>query len=176
MVFRRPISMPLRAILLLCCCAILPLSAESLPELPASDRVLTEAEVKNFWVNTIRNRPVPAMPTRLYPEKQARWRSLIEERRNVMEAIRGGSYDTEARMACLDHNVEAWKLRGDPAQAWEAEKQLIRLREHLAKLDTLRAQKDAAEKVSAMASHVSALQAEIDSLRSQIYQNANRGN
>ena len=161
--------------LLLSLCACLPLAAESLPRLPASDRVLTEAEVKNFWLNTIRQRPVPPTPSRLYPEHRQRRQHLIEERADLMHAIRGGSYDIEARLACLQHNVAAWKARGNPDKAWETEKQLLRLREHVAKLDTLQAQKAAAEKVSATADEVAALKAEIEQLRAQVQANASSG-
>jgi hypothetical protein len=85
-----------------------------------------------------------------------------------MNEIRGGSHDVNARLVCLEHNVAAWRAQGNPDKAWETEKQLLLLREHLAKLATLQAEKESAEKISATADEVASLRAEIDQLRSQL--------
>ena len=59
-----------------------------------------------------------------------------------------GHYDFEARRMQLLHNVEAWKLQGEEEKSHEAERQLCQLREHLARLEALNAQKVAAEKLA----------------------------
>lgn len=161
----------LRSFLLLFLGLCLPLAAESFPAVPASDRVLTVAEVKNYWVNTIAKRPLPPKPTGLYPEKQAQWQQRVEQRQELMKSVRGGSYDTDAKLAALNHNVEAWRLQGDETKRTEAERQLNEFKEHLARLATLEAQRRAAEAVIEMADRVRSLEAEISSLRSELAQN-----
>ncbi len=153
---------------LLLACA--PLRAVSLPDIPPTDRVLTREEVKNFWLNALRAQPLPPKPTRLHMDKLRAWEARLESRKNLMAEIRGGLHDTNARLASLSHNVEAWKLLGNPAKSREAELELMALKEHLAKLETLEAQRRAAEQVVAMSNRISELQAEIDSLRSRIQQ------
>ena len=142
--------------------------AGELPSLPISSRVLTEAEVKNYWVNTIRKRPVPPKPTRLHMDALGKWQADLNERVTMVESIRGGACDLEARLACLAHNTDAWELQGEPEKARKTEQRLLRLREHLAKMAALEARRRAAEQAIADAARIRALESEISQLRQEI--------
>ena len=145
--------------------ALAPLAAADFPVVPPSDRVLTVAEVRTFWMNRIRTRPLPPKATRLYPEKEASRRSEIARRVALIEEIRTGQHDLAARLVCLSHNLEAWSRRGDEEKSDAAEQRLIRLREHVAKLAALEAQREAALKVGAAADRMAAMSEEILQLK-----------
>ena len=87
-----------------------------------------------------------------------------------MEQIRSGQHDLAARLVCLSHNVEAWTRQGNDAKSDECETRLIRLREHVAKLATLEAQREAAVKVGAAADRMADLAAEIQRLKAVLDQ------
>ncbi|MEK7951100.1 hypothetical protein [Luteolibacter soli] len=133
--------------------------------MPPSDRVLTVEQVKTFWVSRLRSEALPSKSTALHPEKDAARRSEIHRRRGLMEEIRAGHHDLAARLVCLSHNVEAWSRLGDEPKSDAAEQRLIRLREHVAKLATLEAQREAAVKVGEAADRMIARSEEIQQLK-----------
>lgn len=145
--------------------ALSPLTAAEFPVVPASNRILTTTEVTNFWINSLKKQPLPPEPTRLYPKKAEARKRIIAKRKGLISQIRSGQHDIAARLVCLSHNVEAWNRLGDEAKANETETQLFKLREHIAKLATLEAQREAAIKVGETADRMSALSAEIDQLK-----------
>ena len=139
-----------------------------MPVIPPSERILSLDEVKNFWIHSLRGRPIPPKPSGLYPERIAAWRSALRSRRDRIEAIRGGIHDTEARLAQLAHNAEAHRRRGDEAGRHRSERELFELREHLATLAKLQAERRAAQDLSRAARQVDALASEVSSLRAEI--------
>lgn len=145
--------------------ALAPLSAANFPLVPPSDRVLTVQEVKSFWVNRLRSQPLPPKVTLLHPEKDAARRAEIHRRQALMEEIRIGQHDLAARLVCLSHNVEAWSRLGDEPKSEASEQRLIRLREHVAKLATLEAQRAAAVKVGEAADRMALMTEEIQQLK-----------
>jgi len=145
--------------------ALAPLTAAAFPMVPASDKVLTADGVKTFWVESLRSQPLPPKSTRLHPEKNAARKASISRRRGLMKEIRAGQHDLAARLVCLSHNVEAWGRQGNDLKSYETELQLLRLREHVAKIATLEAQREAAIKVGEAADRVGQMDAEIQRLR-----------
>lgn len=145
--------------------ALAPLSAADFPVVPPSDRVLTVQEVKTFWLNRLRFQALPPKATLLHPEKDAARRAEIHRRRALMEEIRVGQHDLAARLVCLSHNVEAWTRLGEETKSDACEQRLIRLREHVAKLATLEAQREAAVKVGEAADRMAAMSEEIQQLK-----------
>lgn len=119
--------------------------AESLPVLPPSTRVLSQQEVKNFWINTLRRKAVPDKPSSLRPGELAAWKGMIRRRGSLILAIRNGEHDTPARLVQLRHNIRAWREQGADAEALAVEAELQKLEEHLSRMRTLAAQRDAAE-------------------------------
>lgn len=145
--------------------ALAPLSAADFPLVPPSDRVLTVEQVKTFWVNRLRSEALPPKATLLHPETNAARRSEIERRRCLMEEIYAGQHDLAARLVCLSHNVEAWSRLGDETKSDATEQRLIRLREHVARLATLEAQREAAVKVGEAADRMATMSEEIQRLK-----------
>ncbi|MCW1926509.1 hypothetical protein OKA05_28415 [Luteolibacter arcticus] len=145
--------------------ALAPLSAANFPVVPPSDRVLTVEQVKTFWVTRLRSQPLPAKVTPLHPERNTARRAEIQRRRGLMEEIRAGHHDLAARLVCLSHNVDAWSRLGDEPKSDASEQRLIRLREHVAKLATLEAQREAAVKVGEAADRMVARGEEIQRLK-----------
>ena len=145
--------------------ALAPLSAAHFPVVPPSDRVLTVEQVKTFWVSRLRTETLPPKATLLHPEKDATRRSEIQRRQGLMEEIRAGQHDLAARLVCLSHNVEAWSRLGDEPNSDATEQRLIRLREHVAKLATLEAQREAAVKVGEAADRMATMSEEIQRLK-----------
>lgn len=159
----RPVTLALIACTMLAGSA----GAGEFPDLPVppSDRILTAGEVKNFWVNAVRALPVPNEPSGLHPGAQARWRRNLERRLDFVEAVRAGAHDTRAELVRLEHNREAWRRRGDEAQAAAAANRMRDLREHLARLETLRSQRQAARAQVETARTLEAIEAELAALR-----------
>jgi hypothetical protein len=145
--------------------ALAPLSAADFPLVPPSDRVLTVEQVKTFWVNRLRSQALPQKATLLHPEKNSTRSTEIQRRLGLMEEIRAGHHDLAARLVCLSHNVEAWSRLGDETKSDASEQRLIRLREHVAKLVTLEAQREAAVKVGEAADRMAAMSEEIQQLK-----------
>jgi hypothetical protein len=141
--------------------ALAPLTAANFPNVPRSDRVLTTSGVKNFWVNHLRDQP----PTRLHPEMEEAREREIARRSDLIAAIRGGQHDLAARLVCLSHNVEAWTRLGNDSKAYEAERQLLTVREHVARIATLEAQREAAIKLGQAADRVAEMDAELQRLK-----------
>lgn len=129
-------------------CLLLPTSlraSEFLPAIPPSDRVITVQEVRNFWINQLLRLPIPAKPSGLYPQEQAAWRSRLNARKATLTAIETGHYGTEAKIAQLTHNAHAWRLKGNETEAKKAETELRSIELQLAKQETLRLQREAAQ-------------------------------
>ena len=83
-----------------------------LPEIPNSPRILTTEEVKNFWVNRM---PVPSAPSQLrsdYARANVGYHRQIGERHRLVQEIRAGRLDKEAKMAMLRHNIVAYRMHG----------------------------------------------------------------
>jgi hypothetical protein len=106
MIFHRSIPMFLSA--------LGPLTAASFPVVPASARVLTAAEVKGYWLQSLERQRV-----------RQRCDGLPGE---ILE----GRHDLAAQLVCLSHNVEAWARLGDEERAREAAEQLLALRREVA--------------------------------------------
>jgi hypothetical protein len=145
--------------------ALAPLSAADFPVVPLSDRVLTVEQVKTFWVKRLRSQALPPQATPYHPERNPVRRTEIQRRRGLTEEIRAGHHDLAARLVCLSHNVEAWSRLGDEPKSDAAEQRLIRLREHVAKLATLEAQREAAVKLGDAADRMVAMSEEIQQLK-----------
>ncbi|WP_193213269.1 hypothetical protein [Luteolibacter marinus] len=148
--------------------ALSPLTAAEFPMVPASDRVLSVPEVRNFWIRSLKTQPLPPKPTRLYPEKEAARQRMIQDRRILIEEVRSGRHDIAAKLVALSHNVEAWNRLRDDKKAEETERRLYRLREHVAKLATLEAQREAAIKVGESAERMATLSDEIQRLKAML--------
>lgn len=144
--------------------ALAPLTAADFPRVPPSDRVLSTMEVKDFWVNHLSSQPL-APPTRLHPETEEARQREIERRDSLIAAIRNGQHDLAARLVSLSHNVEAWTRLGEDNKAYEAERQLLAVREHVARIATLEAQREAAIKLGQAADRVAVMDAELQRLR-----------
>jgi hypothetical protein len=132
---------------------------------PPSACVLTTLEVKDFWVSHLHKQPLAPEATRLHPEQEEARQREIARRQNLIEAIRAGQHDLAARLVCLSHNVEAWTRLGEDSKAYEAERQLLTVREHVARIATLEAQREAAIKLGAAADRVVEMDAELQRLR-----------
>lgn len=143
-----------------------------LAPIPESDRVLTQEEVKNYWINQIRNAPLGSRPLGLEPEKQKEWDSKVRGRKRQIAEIRGGGYDNQARLAQLKHNTVAWQRLGDSEKSGKAKQELMELEVHLAQLAKLKAEKKRAEEearaAQASKEHMQRLESEISALRQQI--------
>ncbi|MEM9238307.1 MAG: hypothetical protein AAGB14_16165, partial [Verrucomicrobiota bacterium] len=70
-----------------------PLCAAELPTIPASDRILSSQEVKNYWLNVLHRKPLPPKSTGLHPQKQQARQDEIVRRRKLISGIRAGSHD-----------------------------------------------------------------------------------
>ncbi|BCX48483.1 hypothetical protein HAHE_23910 [Haloferula helveola] len=140
----------------------------ALPEIPRSDRVLSLDEVKNYWINTLCRAPLPAKGNGLHPEQQQRRVAAEQQILDRIRQIREGKHDTAAQLARLAHNADAYDKLGDAAAAGETEARLFALREHLAKLAKLEAERALAEKLDEELDRIDSLEAEISSLKSQI--------
>ncbi len=145
--------------------ALAPLTAAHFPTLPPSDRVLSTTEVKNFWMDHLQSQPLTPPTTLLHPEKEEARQREIARRDDLITAIREGQHDLAARLVCLSHNVEAWNRRGDDSKSYEAERQLLAVREHVARIATLEAQREAAVKLGQAADRVAVMDAELQRLR-----------
>jgi hypothetical protein len=106
MIFHRSIPMFLSA--------LGPLTAASFPLVPASAMVLTVAEVKGYWLQSL---------------EQQRVRQRSD---GLPEEIRQGRHDLAARLVCLSHNVEAWARQGNEEQARQTADELLKLRQQVA--------------------------------------------
>lgn len=142
--------------------------AEAFPNLPIkpSERILTSQEVKNGWVNATRALPIPSKPTGLHPKAQAEWRNGLERRKAFILAVESGVHDKRAEVIALEHNIGAWRLRGEEAKAVETEERLRELLEHHARLETLELQRRAALAQITTAERLRAVEAELSALRS----------
>jgi hypothetical protein len=94
--------------------ALGPLTAASFPLVPASALVMTTAQVKGYWLQSL--------------ERQ---RSR-QQRDPLPEEIREGRHDLAAQLVCLSHNVEAWARQGNEEQARQAAADLLKLRQQVA--------------------------------------------
>ena len=142
------------------------------PKVPASDRILSSKEVKNYWLNAIPKIKLPAKGNGLHPEQQAKRERVIQERKALMHQIKQGAHDVDAKLASLAHNVDAHIQRGEEKKSKLAEERLYTLREHLSKLATLEAQREAARKLSEAADQIASLESEIASLNQTISSHA----
>ncbi|MES2922520.1 MAG: hypothetical protein V4819_13285 [Verrucomicrobiota bacterium] len=139
--------------------------AQDLPAIPPSDRILTTESVKNFWLNTLQQQPVPAKPTGLHPEQQAAWQQDLDSRASLIRAIRNGDRNTDAKLAELRHNATAWRQQGNGKDADAAEAKLREIQEHLARLETLEIQRKAAQSQIDAAETLKSIAAEIAAIR-----------
>lgn len=144
------------------------LAALELPAIPASDRVLTREEVKNFWMNHIQRSPLPPKGTGLHPDVQRAHAQAKVDRAKLIQRIKAGDFDTRAQLARLEHNVDALEKLGDMEAAKATEERLHKLREHLATLAKLQADRELAKRASEALDRIAALEAEIATLESEI--------
>ena len=121
------------------------LHAEPLPAIPASTRILTVEQVKNFWVNTLSRKPIPSKPSGLHPELQAAWQDALDDRRATIQSVTSGWREDEARLAMHSHNATAWRMQGNEKAALAAEAELRRWQRHLSVMDTLEMVRRAAQ-------------------------------
>ena len=90
--------------------------AGQFPEIPESERVLSQQEVKNYWANRM---PQPDEPSRLdrgYQSLIIHYHQQVGERHRLIKAIRAGKHDRLAKTVMLRHNIQAYVLKGDDAQ------------------------------------------------------------
>jgi hypothetical protein len=142
--------------------------ADEFPHLPIppSDRILTVEEVKNFWINSVQCLPVPPEPSGLHPRAKEQWRDGLRRRQSFVRAVRSGVHDTRAIQVQLRHNARTWRLRGNEDEADTVTKQLRKLREHLARMNALKAQRRSALAQIAATEKLAAIEAELAALRS----------
>lgn len=162
------IRMNSKLLIRLILCLVLPSSlraSDFLPSIPRSERVITLKEVRNFWINQLLRLPIPTKPSGLYPQAQAAWRCRLNARIATLTAIESGHYGTEAKIAQLTHNANAWRLKGNENEAKKSEAELRDLELHLAKLATLSLQREAAQAQIDSAARIRALEAEVASWR-----------
>jgi hypothetical protein len=98
--------------------------AQDLPTIPDSDRILTQDEVKNFWINSL---PVAQEPSRLarnYKGLIEAYHEQIRSRQSFIAMIQSGEYDLQARIAMLRHNVATYRLKGAEEKAAALEERL----------------------------------------------------
>ena len=91
--------------------------AQDLPAIPDSDRILTQDEVKYFWINSL---PVPQEPSRLarnYKGLMEAYYEQIRSRKAIIASIQSGEFDLLARIVMLRHNRTTYQLRGDREKA-----------------------------------------------------------
>lgn len=141
------------------------LTAQNLPAIPPSERILTTESVRNFWINTLQQQPVPAKPTGLHPEKQAAWQRDLDSRESLIKGIRNGDRNIDAKLAQLRHNAAAWRKQGNETEADAAETKLREIQEHLARLETLEIQRKAAQSQIDAAERLKGIEAEISAIR-----------
>ncbi len=158
--------MTFRPLLVLFVCGVLTSHATVLPEIPPSERILSIEEVRNYWVNTLRGRPVPPRPTGLHPDQQRQWSDMVRARQHLIERARQGEFDDQAAFVALRHNANAWRMRGDEEQAEKIEAKLRALEIHRKQLEVLETQRRAALAQIEMAERVAALESRLSSLRS----------
>lgn len=139
--------------------------AQLLPAIPPSGRILTTGDVKNYWLNTLQNQPVPPKPTGLHPERQAGWQRDLDSRESMIRSIRKGDRNIDAKVAELTHNAEAWRRQGNEKEAEAAETKLREIRRHLALLETLELQRQAARSQIDAAERLKGIEARIAELR-----------
>ncbi|MGJ8722946.1 MAG: hypothetical protein ACSHYB_00200 [Roseibacillus sp.] len=147
-----------------------PSQSRKLPKIPTSTRILTLEEVRNYWVNQLSRKSLPKKPSGLHPEKQARWRTLVTQRRQFIASIRAGHFQTEANLALLRHNFAAYTALKQDDEAEKTATKLRNLENHLAKMKTLRLQQEAAKKELAASQQLTALRNEISQLESEVSQ------
>ena len=141
------------------------LQAGTLPNLPEADRILTMEEVKNYWINHLRQSPVPPKPNGLHPEDQRAWQADIETRKSLIQSIRNGDYDIHAKLAQLHQNANFWKTRKNDSDAEAAEGKIRELQEYLARLETLETLRKAAQSQIDAADRLKTIEAEISAIR-----------
>lgn len=144
------------------------LAAAGLPAIPDSERVVTRQEVKNYWIHHIRHAPVASRPLGLEPEKQRAWDARMAARQARIRAILAGNHDLDARHAQLQHNLEAWRLQENAEEVAKVEAELQRLREHLARMAALKAEKERSERATEAERRARHLEQENRSLRSRL--------
>jgi hypothetical protein len=94
--------------------ALAPLTAASFPVVPASAQVLSAAEVKGYWVETL--------------ERQRCGDAFSGLCREIAE----GNHDLAAQLVSLNHNMEAWIRQGNAEMARQAAEELLSLRMEVA--------------------------------------------
>lgn len=141
------------------------LAAQNLPAIPPSERILTTESVKNFWINTLQNQPVPAKPTRLHPEQQAAWQRDLDSRESLIRSIRNGDRNIDAKLAQLGHNAAAWRRQGNETEAEAAEAKAREIHIYLARLATLELQRKAAQSQIDAVERLKNIEAEIAAIR-----------
>lgn len=141
------------------------LAARSLPAIPPSTRILTTEQVKNYWINSLQHQPVPSKPSGLHPEQQSAWRRNLESLESLIRSVRNGERDTDAKLAQLRHNADAWHQLGNEPEAEAAETKLRVIQGYLALMETLEMQRKAAQSQIDAAERLKGIEAEIAALR-----------
>jgi len=123
--------------------------AQDFPAIPDSDRVLSQLEVKNFWINRL---PEPAQPSRGEPSYQTLvvlYFQKVGERHRLIQAIRAGRHDRLARIAALRHNIQAYLLKGDAASASKLSAELAAIEAPILRQEKERADAERLERLIA---------------------------
>ncbi len=154
----------LKATLCLLLCAA-PLLGGHLPDIPSSAAVLSLVDVKEYWVYIALSAPLTPEASSFHTEQNAARAQSIAARQRLIERVRCGALDTEARLVQLQHNAAAWETRGNPTEAARVEAQRRKLVEHLARLETLEAQRAAAVAQQQSADSLKRLECQIATLR-----------
>ncbi|MFT5857006.1 MAG: hypothetical protein ACI8XO_004264 [Verrucomicrobiales bacterium] len=161
----------MRSILLLLLPAffLLNASAQSLPEIPHSQRVISLEEVKNYWVNHL---PEPREPSRLareYYRLNVQYHQQVGARHRLIQAISAGKQDAYAKLVMLRHNVVAYRLKGQ-------DDQVLALSEELEKLEAIvakeKAENEQAERLERLIAATERLAAAIEKNGANLPQDA----
>ena len=155
---------PIVAILLLGCLGGR-LAAQSLPTIPPSTRILTQEQVKNFWITSLQHQPIPPQPLGLHPERQSAWERSVVALDALIQSVRHGERDIDAKLVQLLHNAGAWHQLGNEKEAEAAEARLREIQGFLALMETLEMQRRAAQSQIDAAERLRDIEAEISALR-----------
>ena len=120
-----------------------------MPLIPNSARIITLEEVKNYWVNRL---PVPTQPSRLMRDHHkliVHYHKEIGERHRLVQAIRAGKHDEEAKIVMLEHNIYAYLLKHDDAKVAELTAELGKLQAVAKREREKRAEADRIERLDA---------------------------
>lgn len=130
--------------------------AQTFPQIPDSERILSQLEVKNFWVNRM---PEPQEPGRLargYDHLIVQYHQQVGERHRLIQAIRAGVHDRLAEVVKLRHNIRAYQLQGEELKAAPLKAELAKIEAVVQQEEDERANADRLERLIAATERLAA--------------------